>query len=673
MLNNKEICNSKKIVTLGIFAHANAGKTTLTENILFKYGIIKTLGRVDSGNTVTDSLLIEKQRGITIRTSYVSFTNGDKTIQLLDTPGHIDFSSEVVRAINVLDVAILVISGVEGIEAQTKVIWDMLNKRKIPTFIFINKLDRMGASYVDTLDKIRLLLTERAVSFVDIKLDCNISVNKKNVKMLFEDCIINDPKILEKYLNGEIAVRDFNEYISQLLKSNAIYPVYGGSTLYGNGIDVFLDGLLEYMPYTVLTPDNHINDNVFSAYIYMVKSNANTKEAFVKILKGSLKNRSSIKIDGQENKIVSIEKNIGNKRTPSNILLSGELAIVKGLDVNAGQIIGEPISEKSIFNITPIFSVSLSANKTDIETFHEALKDLNTEDPNLNLRYNVDSRQFQIDVMGELQTESIVGLLQERYNILCFASTPKIIYRETPKREGYGISSYTGMSLVELRVKPEAEGTGVQFATSVTTSELPDKYQKQVRRLVFEYLDCGIYGWPVTDVTVELIGGKWDNAGSQSSHFNIATPVALARALRVAGSKLLEPTVEYQIIFGRNNINQVLDEVSALQYRYEICKPIKSNSIELSGRAFISEFTCMSTQLRKLLKGEVTIDYYQSGYSYNKNNNIIKNDLPSSSAFDINTFLRKAGMSIRPLDNGLGKTRGKPKKIKRNSRFWKKK
>ena len=331
MLNSKGICNSRKIVTVGIFAHANAGKTTLTENILFKYGIIKTLGRVDSGNTVTDSLLIEKQRGITIRTSYVSFINGDKTIQLLDTPGHIDFSSEVVRAINVLDVAILVISGVEGIEAQTKVIWDMLSKRKIPTFIFINKLDRMGASYVDTLDKIRLLLTEKAVSFVDIKLDCNISVNKKNVKMLFEDCIINDPKILEKYLNGEIAVRDFNEYISQLLKNNAIYPVYGGSTLYGIGIDVFLDGLLEYMPYTVLTTDNHLNDNVFSAYIYMVKSNANTKEAFVKMLKGSLKNRSSIKIDGQENKIVSIEKIIGNKRTPSNILLSGELAIVKDL------------------------------------------------------------------------------------------------------------------------------------------------------------------------------------------------------------------------------------------------------------------------------------------------------------------------------------------------------
>lgn len=182
MLNNKEICNSKKIVTLGIFAHANAGKTTLTENILFKYGIIKTLGRVDSGNTVTDSLLIEKQRGITIRTSYVSFTNGDKTIQLLDTPGHIDFSSEVVRAINVLDVAILVISGVEGIEAQTKVIWDMLNKREIPTFIFINKLDRMGTSYEGTLDKIRLLLTERAVSFVDIKLDGKISVNKKMSK-----------------------------------------------------------------------------------------------------------------------------------------------------------------------------------------------------------------------------------------------------------------------------------------------------------------------------------------------------------------------------------------------------------------------------------------------------------------------------------------------------------
>lgn len=673
MLNNEKRGNSKKIVTLGIFAHANAGKTTLTENILFRYGIIEKLGRVDLGNTVTDSLLIEKRRGITIRTSYVSFTNGDKTIQLLDTPGHIDFSSEVIRAINVLDVAILVISGVEGIEAQTKVIWDMLSKRKIPTFMFINKLDRMGASYEGTLDKIRFLLTERAVSFVDTKLDGDISVSKKNVKMLFEDCIVNDQNILGKYLNGEVAARDFSEYISLLLKSNAIYPVFGGSTLHSIGMDVFLDGLLEYMPYTDLTMDDHIEDCLFSAYIYTVKSNSNAKEAFVKILKGNLKNRSLIIIDDQENKIVAIEKIIGNKRTPCDVLFPGELAIVKGLDVNAGQLIGEPITDNSIFNITPIFSVSLSSNETDTQSFHEELKDLNTEDPNLNLRYNVDSRQFQIDVMGELQAESVAGLLQERYNIQCSISTPKIIYRETPKREGYGISSYTGMSLVELKVKPEVEGTGVQFASFITTSELPDKYQKQVRRLIFEYLNCGVHGWPVIDVTVELIGGKWDNAGSQSSHFNIATPVALARALRVAGSKLLEPTVEYQIIFGRNNLNLVMDEVSALQYRYEMCEPIENDSMKLSGRAFVSELTYMSTQLRKLLKGEVTVDYYQSGYSYNKNNNIIKNDFPSSSAFDINTFLRIAGVSIKPLDNGLGKARGKPKKIKRNSRFWKNK
>ena len=671
MLNNEERCNLKKIITLGIFAHANAGKTTLTENILFKYGIIEKLGRVDSGNTVTDSLLIEKRRGITIRTSYVSFTNGDKTIQLLDTPGHIDFSSEVIRAINVLDVAILVISGVEGIEAQTKVIWDMLSKRKIPTFMFINKLDRGGASYDGTLDKIHFFLTEKAVSFVDIKLDGNISVNNKNAKMLFEDCIINDHNILGKYLNGEIAACDFSEYISLLLKNNAIYPVFGGSTLHGIGIDVFLDGLLEYMPYTNLTMDDHIKDRLFSAYIYTVKSNANAKEAFVKVLKGNLKNRSSIIIDDRENKIVAIEKIIGNKRAPCDVLFPGELAIVKGLDVNAGQIIGEPITDNSIFNITPIFSVSLSSNKTDTQSFHEALKDLNTEDPNLNLRYDVDSRQFQIDVMGELQAECIAGLLQERYNIQCSISMPKIIYRETPKREGYGISSYTGMSLVELKVKPEAEGTGVQFVSYITTSELPDKYQKQIRKLVFEYLNCGVYGWPLIDVTVELIGGKWDNAGSQSSHFNIATPVALARALRTAGTKLLEPTVEYQIIFSRNNLYLVMDVVSVLQYRYEMCKPIESDAMVLSGRAFVSEFTYISTQLRKLLKGEVTIDYYQNGYSYNKNNDIIKNDFPSSSAFDINTFLRAAGVSIKPLDNGLGKSRGKPQKIKRNSRFWK--
>lgn len=660
-----------KIVTLGIFAHADAGKTTLTENILFKYSIIEKLGRVDSGDTVTDSLSIEKNRGITIRTSYVSFSHEDKTVQLLDTPGHIDFSSEVIRAINVLDVAILVISGVEGVEAQTKVIWDMLSRKRIPTFIFINKLDRTGASYDGTLDKVLFLLSEKAISFVDISLNDHIEIKLKDEKILFEDCITNDYDMLNKYLNGKISSNDFNYCISRLIKNSNIYPVFGGSTLHRIGIDYFLDKLLDYMPYTDLKKEND-NDSLFSAYTYTVKSKSNAREAFIKVLKGNIKNRDTLFINDQEHKITSLEKIVGNKRIPCDVLFAGELAIVKGLNVDAGQIIGEQIAEANLFNITPIFSVSLFPQEVDMQTFYNALKDLNIEDPNLNLRYNVDSHQFQIDVMGELQAESIVGLLQEKYNIQCSISKPKIIYRETPKREGHGISSYTGMSLVELKVKPEQEGFGVQFASSITTSELPEKYQKQVRRLVFEYLNCGIYGWRVTDATVELIGGKWDNAGSQSSHFNIATPIALARALRIAGSKILEPTVDYKIVFNRNNLNLVMDEISSLQYRYELCSQIKNDSTEISGRAFISELTQLSTKLRKSLKGEVIVDYYQNGFSYNKNNDIIKNDFPSVSAFDINTFLRNAGVSIKPLDNGLGQARGKPKKIKRNSRFWKK-
>jgi len=660
-----------KIVTLGILAHADAGKTTMTENILYKYGIIEKLGRVDSGDTVTDSLTIEKKRGITIRTSYVSFSHGSKTIQLLDTPGHIDFSSEVIRALNVLDVAILVISSVEGVEAQTKVIWDMLRKKKIPTFIFINKLDRTGASYYGTLDKIHLLLSEKAVSFVNVSSERDIKIKIHDEIALFEDCIVNDPDMLNKYLDGKISNINFSDCFSCLIKNSNIYPVFGGSTLHNIGIDDFLDKLLEYMPYTDLIKEDD-SGSMFSAYTYTVKSKSNAKEAYIKVIKGNLKIRDIILINDQEYKITSLEKIIGNKRVLCDALFAGELAIVKGLNVDAGQIIGEQISEASLFSITPIFSVSLFPKGIDTQTFHIALKDLNIEDPNLNLRYNTESHQFQIDVMGELQAESIVGLLQEKYNIQCTILKPKIIYRETPQWEGHGISSYTGMSAVELKIKPEDEGFGVQFASSITTSELPEKYQKQVRRLVFEYLNCGIYGWRVTDATVELIGGKWDSVGSQSSHFNIATPVALAKALRMAGSKILEPTVDYKIVFNKNNLNLVMDEISSLQYKYESCNPIRNNSIELSGRAFISELTNLSIKLRKILKGEVTVDFFQNGFSYNKTNDIIKNDFPSMSAFDVTAFLRNAGVSIKPLDHGLEHARGKPKKIKRNSRFWKK-
>ncbi|MFA7064923.1 MAG: GTP-binding protein, partial [Bacilli bacterium] len=278
--------NNKIVLTLGIFAHANAGKTTITEHLLYHTGVIKSLGRVDAGNTVTDNLKAEKKRGITIRDTLVSFEFSGKTIQLIDTPGHIDFSAEVERAINVLDGAILVVSGVEGLEAQTFTIWRALQKKKIPVIIFINKMDRKGANYKRVLGELHKFLNIPTLTLIHVYQDNDgsLKIIPSSLEDLIEEASIVDNEILEHYINNkEVNNKFIEDRIIKLTKDCKLFPVIGGSALKDIGIEDLIECIGRYIPISIKNIDIPL-----SAFVYTIRVDETGKNAYVKILSGSI-------------------------------------------------------------------------------------------------------------------------------------------------------------------------------------------------------------------------------------------------------------------------------------------------------------------------------------------------------------------------------------------------
>lgn len=646
---------NNKITTLGIFAHANAGKTTLTEQLLNKTNVISNVGRVDKGNTVTDFLEVEKSRGITVRASYVTFQLNDIKVQLIDTPGHVDFCAEVVRAINVLDVAILVISGVENVEVQTKAIWNMLQKRGIPTFFYINKLDRVGASYKVALESIKEILSDRATSFIGI--DDKLNITSTNINDLLEKYAEIDEEALDYYFQNEDKDIDktwFAKKTKELIKKCEIYPVLGGSALKDIGVNDFITFLQSFIPHKRLDDSHQSGD--FSGYVYMVRIDGDHKETYIKVLNGELRNRMQIEHNGTNYKVTGLMKIIGNDKVACPIAHKGEIAVVHGLDIGIGEVIGEiDGGAADFFSLNPMFRVDISpCDPNEIDKFRKALSYMHAEDPILNMTYDKKNRQFQIDLMGELQGESIIALLEEKFGVKADVSQPKIIYKETPVKEGYGESSYTYVSYVAVRVIPQEKGSGVSVCSMISESVLHKRYLNQVLRLIHKYLEVGLYGWELTDIRVEIVDAAWDSVGSKQMHYNIAAPIALARAIKDAGTKFLEPNMEYTITLNRKYFDKVMTILIHFKHTASDISTLENGRIKIVGDAYISEIDVISKNLKRLTSGDATLEYYKKGYTYAIDDTIHRNkSLSQYNPYDTTTFVTDIGGSSFILDKGI--------------------
>ena len=645
----------KRVLTLGIFAHANAGKTTITEHLLYHTNVIDSIGRVDTGNTVTDNMKVEQERGITVRDSIVSFELNDKTIQLIDTPGHVDFSAEVERAINVLDGAILVISGVEGLEAQTYTIWRALQEKNVPVIIFINKMDRQGADYNRVIAELQNNLKVPTLTLKDVikNEDGTLSIENSKMENIIEEISMVDDEVLEKYINGlDINGDLLAQKMSYLTRNCKLFPVIGGSALIDVGVEDLVDAIYKFIPTTSKNLDSD-----FSAYVFMIRVDENGKNAFVKILNGDLKNRDTVSVG--ENKLEKI-KNItvadGTKMIPIDRVYSGDIAIINGLDVKCGQIIGNQKGfDKYISFVKPLLTMEVNPEKKgDTIELMRALKILNEEDPYLNVRYNERTNSIFCSLMGEVQAQIVKTLLEERFGLNVNIENPVVIHKEIPTVSSKAKATYTTVSGIELEVTPLERGSGFRYVSKVSTDFLHLKYQRQVERLINYYSKQGLNGWELTDMEVALIDGQFDSMGSDPMHFNIITPLALFRCLKQAKMKLLEPILKYIITLPENDLSSVIKLLSSKNGVYEITNHF-DQIITLEGEAPASNMMKFPLELSMTTSGRGTYTSYISRYDISKNQDAkieyIGADPRNETTFVINDM--KA--SMEPLDKTLMK------------------
>ncbi|WP_433944505.1 GTP-binding protein [Paenibacillus sp. SN-8-1] len=478
---------------VGIFAHVDAGKTTTTEHILFESGRIRSLGSVDSGTAVTDWLDIEKERGISVRAATTSYEWGGVRVNLIDTPGHVDFLSEVERSLRVMDGAVLIISAVEGVQAQTELIWNALRRLNIPTVLYVNKMDRIGADSNRVLDGIRQYLSrnlllvqspvgyEQAFSGVD---DLWLSeADQEAQQNLIESVADHDERLLEHYFNGDsLPLARWKSEAERISRSGTAYPVLFGASSRGIGIHALMNAITDYLPAPGGDPEAPISGIVFK----IERDKTMGRMAFVRLYEGAMQNRDVIRNHTRQTqeKITQIRRVEGGRSEDVGLLEAGDIAAVCGLtEVRIGDILGSPeaIPEEARLAV-PLLTVQAQwENEQDYRGVVQALQELSDEDPLLDVQWLQDERELHVKIMGPIQLEMLTSLLSSRYGLSVTFSQPSVIYKETPIQTAEGYIAYTMpkpcWAILRFLIEPGERGSGLKYSSVVRTEDLLPQYQ----------------------------------------------------------------------------------------------------------------------------------------------------------------------------------------------------
>ncbi len=590
----------KKIRNIGILSHVDAGKTTITEQFLFLGGAIKNVGDVNKGTTVSDKLKVEKERGVSVRASDLTFEWKNYLINLIDTPGHTDFSAEVERSLRIIDGAILVISAVEGIQSHTYALWDALKVRKIPVLILINKIDRQGADFDKVVGEL-----EKELNISTFVINCpenkdnsnsgilNVIENKTNpwVSPHYEHSLENladlDSNILEAYLEGnELTVDSILSGLKSHIQKQNIFPIYSGIAKMGIGIPELLNAILYFFQ------DIKKGSKKLSALVYKIEQDQNLgRLAYVRIFNGEIKVRDNIvnQNSQKETKVAQIKKSFTGKFFDLPKLENGDIGILVGLsEANAGDILGNS------HNIPPLSAVqvpmmTVQVNPDCDENFIRlayALEILKLEDPGLNLKWYREEKELHIDLMGKIQMEIIEYLLKQRFDLDVKFGQPTIIYKETPEQSGLGFASYTMpkpcWAVVTFAIEPGERGSGIIYESKVSVDKIKQKYQNEIENNISLALAQGIKGWEVIDTKITLVDGEDHEIHSRPGNFIIATPMALMNGLSKTGTTLLEPVLNFVIKAPENILGKVVSDLHNMRGTFDT--PIFDNgNFELRG------------------------------------------------------------------------------------------
>ncbi len=596
--------------TIGILAHVDAGKTTFSEQLLYHTKTIKQRGRVDHKDAFLDSHRIEKERGITVFADQGKFTYKDSTCYIIDTPGHVDFSPEMERAIQVMDYGIILISAVEGIEGHTETVWQLLRKHHIPTFFFINKTDREGANPARILEEIH---TNLSADVCDITYSHSGEMNETLIESIAE----RDETLFETYLDTGYEKSLWLESFKNLIKENKLFPCAHGSALKDEGIAEFLEQL------ELLTATNYHTEAPFSARVYKVRYDENkNRVTFIKVLNGKLRVRDELTYGDMENtlteKVTQLRAYNGQSFQQINEIQAGEIAAIIGLSsASIGDGLGE-LKEKSTFEMMPILkSKVLFDTSIHVKDMLASFRMLEAEDPSLQVVWDEKFQAIYIHVMGKIQLEILEKVMKDRFFYTISFAAPEILYKETIAAtvNGYGhFEPWKHYAEVHLEIKPAPRGTGITFANQCHANDLSIGNQNAIRQHIFERSHHGLLtGSPLTDVKVTLLKGLAHHQHTKGGDFREATFRALRQGLEQAKNILLEPYYDFKIKVKLEHIGRVMSDIQRAQGTFSPAETVGDQAI-LTGSVPVATFMDYQAIFVSYTHGNGVLHLYSGGY-----------------------------------------------------------
>lgn len=573
---------------LGILAHVDAGKTTTTEQALYLSGRIRRLGRVDDGTAFTDWMDVERARGISVRAAAVAVPWQDAVINLIDTPGHADFAAEVERALLALDGAILMVSAADGVQAYTELLWHALRLRRLPTLIYVNKVDRLGVDLTAILEEIRGVLGDGAVP---VQSAIGEGPDFRGVwgafdpdgpdslrQRLFERLADEDDALLERFVAGEMPSPAVLEPVLRAaVARGAVQPIVYGASLRGIGVRELLDAVVTWLPSARGDADGPPAGVVFK----VERRPPLGRAAFVRLFTGRLSTRDRVAnaTQGVMEKVTQIHKVMGAVEVDAGEVSAGDVAAVYGLSqTRIGDVLGEAdLAPRPVPLADPLLSVKVTAeNDPDLTRLADALAELDDEDPALAFEWRADVRECQVKVMGIVQLEILAALLAERFGLQVRFGPPTVIYRETPARAGEGFVSYTMpkpcWAILRFWIEPGPRGSGLVYRSTARPDRLLLSYQREVERRVPEALQQGLLGWQVTDLAVTLVDGEHHVWHTHPLDFVIATPMGILDGLRNTGTTVLEPVLGFRVSAPDEFHGRILSDLAELRAAVEAPK-----------------------------------------------------------------------------------------------------
>jgi ribosomal protection tetracycline resistance protein len=633
------------VLNLGILAHVDAGKTTLTERLLYSAGVIDEPGSVDAGTTQTDSLALERQRGITIKSAVVSFTAGGTTVNLIDTPGHPDFVAEVKRALSVLDGVVLVVSGVEGVQPQTRILWRALQRLRVPTLFFVNKIDRRGAGYERLLDDIAQRLTPaiipmgsvsglgtRGAAFIPAD-----GADKAFGARLAEALAEHDDAVLVAYLDDQAAIPFdwLHETLAGQVRDTLVHPVYFGSAITGAGIDALVRGVTGLLPAADGDAGGPVSGRVFK----VERGAAGEKIAFARVFSGTIAVRDRVRFGrDREGKVTAVSVFADGTAVRRDTVTAGQIARLSGLsEIQIGDVIGTGPdgADQHYFPPPTLETAVVARDPRDKARLHAALTQLAEQDPLINVRQDDLRQEIYVSLYGEVQKQVIEATLAAEYGLeACFRETTPICV-ERPAGTGMAeeVLHAPGnpfLATLGIRVEPAPEGSGIAFLLEVDHHAVPlyiyknkENFAAAMEQYITETLRQGLCGWQVTDCTVSLVRSQYSvpdgppaTRGPLSSpqDFRKLTPLVVMEALKRAGTVVCEPVHRFRLETPADTLSVLLPVLAKL-HAVPGVSATRDSWCTLEGDIPVTQVHELRQQIPPLTRGEgvmeSSFDHYE--------------------------------------------------------------